>query len=244
MKKITILVSLIVFTGITVIVPLLGTKVKTCYAQVLLERVKIDKKIILKHLAKIKDESRYKGDNKLDDRLQDFWALPQWDLSETYSEIAETLADIIENETDDIVRALAAEMFRVLSDYRDSLDIKVIQTLEKALNDEAAKVKLEAAGALIRLNSYKENMAYSVLEDFVRGKDIEKWNAEATKPRDWPELYNEENAKRGYRITAIKHIAFVNTPETKALLVEMTKDSNESIRKWALKALKDHFIKK
>jgi len=252
MKKTTILVSLIVFTGITVILPLFGTDDSYCNAQILpkslLQRieVKATKEEIIKNLETLKDTTRDKGNNKSDERFMSFYGLGGGDYSETYNEVAKTLADILENDPNDRVRAVAASVFHVLNDYSDSLDIKVIKTLEKALNDKAVEIKLEVAGALVNLGYYKENNAYSILENFVRGKDNEKWDLESTKTNDPLELeyYNEEAARYRIRNKAILYIAIVHTPETEALLVEMTKDPRESVRNHAIAMLKEHFNRK
>ena len=166
-------------------------------------------------------------------------------MSETYNEVAETLADMLDNDTNDLARVIVARLISVLYDYRDSLDTKVIQSLEKALEDNATEVKLEVAGTLIALGHYKENNAYPILEDFIRGKDSEQWNTDATISKQGiEEGYEKERVIIRYRATAIRHIALDNTPETEALLVEMTKDPDSTIQGYARAMLERRFKKK
>jgi len=49
---------------------------------------------------------------------------------------------------------------------------------------------------------------------------------------------------KGFRTKAIIRIAEINTPETKSLLESMTKDTDDNLRAWAEKLLKEKFIKK
>jgi len=238
MKKITILVCLVIFTGITVIVPLFGTVDTYCYAQVkLFEKQKLDKKYIEETISFIKDKSYDMGNHKATIRSQQIRDLSNYDLSEVKDMWVNTLIDLLENDTNDRVRVSASYALGVAK------DTTAISVLKKALDDDVVELRMEAAYSLVKFGFSNDEKVFSTLEDIIRGKNIETWNINGYIPEGGTPPEREQRIKLGLRQKAMSRIAFINTEKTKSLLEAMTKDPDELLSKSAEALLKRYFIK-
>ncbi|KPK96112.1 hypothetical protein AMJ80_01865 [bacterium SM23_31] len=233
MKKITILLSLIVFIGLTIIISLFSIENESCYAQV--KKQKLDKKRIEWELSVIKDLTN-------PERPQ--WALDlavQYDLSESIDMVIAVYTDLLLNDPYYTVRKSAAEGLGHIGDKRAA------PALKNAIEDSLVEVRIEAAGALVKLGISNDDKIFSTLEYFVRGKNIDTWNVRISFLENMTEEEREiykNNHVQSIRKKAMTCIADINLPKTKSLLEDMTKDPNEIIRKWAEKLLKEKFVKK
>jgi len=154
MKKITILLSLIVFIGLTIIISLFSIENESCYAQV--KKQKLDKKRIEWELSVIKDLTN-------PERPQ--WALDlavQYDLSESIDMVIAVYTDLLLNDPYYTVRKSAAEGLGHIGDKRAA------PALKNAIEDSLVEVRIEAAGALVKLGISNDDKIFSTLEYFVR----------------------------------------------------------------------------
>ncbi|KPK90329.1 hypothetical protein AMJ80_08530 [bacterium SM23_31] len=240
MKKITILLSLIIFTGLTIIIPLFGMENTSCYAQEAeFEQKKslLDKNSIKTLIPMIKDTSLDKGDPTSTLRSQAILNITRVNVSEEIVDtLVVTLIYLLEHDINDRVRSRAATTLGFLGDK------KAVPFLNKALEHPFVELRMEAAYALVKLGLEKDEKVFSTLKDIVLGKDIETWDIDALISKEY---YNEfaKRTKDGLRVLAILRIVKIKEPKTKALLELMTKDPDDNLRAWAEKLLKEHFIK-
>jgi hypothetical protein len=238
MKTARLLSVLLVCFGLTVVMPSFSSETVSCYAQVKLTQ---DKNKIEWWIAEIKDPLNAQRAQDVRDFAEKFSEGENITKSPYRELVVNTYIDLLFNDPNIKVRENAATGLGFLGDN------KAAPALKKALDDKDTEIRIEAAGALVRLGFGKDEKVFSTLEYFVRGKDVEKWNirityltTQTTEERE----KDKNNSILGLRQQAMWYIADINIPKTKSLLEDMTKDPGENVRKWAEKLLKDKFIKK
>ena len=157
MKKTKFLIYAIIFPVFTSLSPLFTIENESCYAQV--KKQKLDKKRIEWELSCIKDLTN-------PERPQ--WALDlavQYDLSESIDMVIAVYTDLLLNDPYYTVRKSAAVGLGHIGDKR------AVPALKNAIEDLLVEVRIEAAGALVKLGIGNDDDIFSTLEYFVRGKD-------------------------------------------------------------------------
>lgn len=220
---------------------LTAADVTFCNAQDSGKKIKMSNEQIKTNLSIVKDSSRDTVKPKATDRDIYFRYLVGVDLSEADDEILNDLLDILQNDPNDVVRYTAPAVLVNLVKYKKEYKGKIAAALKKSMESDVIQLKLESASALIWIGFAEDDKVFSTLEDIVRGKNIETWNVESFLS-EWNNDPNEEKSiKRGRRTNAIRIIANINLPKTKALLKEMVNDPEERVRKHAETWLKRKF---
>ena len=230
MKTYRIVLCLMVFTGLMMIVTLSGIDDSSCYAQVTTR--------IAKKLNAIKDTTLDKENNKSRVRVGEMWDLTQATMTEDERDAAsEIMIDLLENDPNGRVRAAAA---LIICNFRNE---KAVISLKKALDDKDIEVRVNACNALVNYGKGEDKKVYTMLQDFARGTESEKWDVSVMFSQTTNAEYIKKQYKLKIRANAVNAIGNVITPETKALLEALTKDPERSIRIAANKQLEKNFIK-